>query len=549
MIKVFLVEDEIIIRESIHKMIPWEEYGFTLIGEAKDGEMALPLIKKSKPDVLITDIKMPFMDGLTLSRLVKKEFPDTKIIIISGYDDFDYARQAISLGIEQYLLKPISKAEFLKVLEGIRSKYEKENEQRMYYQKFENEIKAYEKNVQRDFFELMISENVDLEKLYEQADKLQIDIMAQCYNLVLFDIGFETDYRNIEDIYSKDTADVQSRIDEFFIHNQNYQIFRNQQFNYAVLIKGDESEIDELKDNCIESLKEIFEQYHKLEWFVCEGKMVERLSLMHECYKEAMKSFVYRYLGYRYVFSYKDVQKYEADTNMNLKNIDMNAVKQEIIYNFVCNAFEEDVDSFTVNYLNMLGTETVRSKMFQQYILLNLHFCLVSFVEKLGYNKSEMEDYLKDICDERIKSIEDLKQIIGTMLRKGIKLRKESSKGRNQSVVRSALQYMEKNFMDDSITLNRVAGVVNVSANHFSALFSQEMQQTFIEYLTQLRMNKARELLRCTDKRSGEIALEVGYKDSHYFSFLFKKTQGCTPSEYRNQKGIWTVSDSEEVDS
>ena len=124
MIKVFLVEDEIIIRESIHKMIPWEEYGFTLIGEAKDGEMALPLIKKSKPDVLITDIKMPFMDGLTLSRLVKKEFPDTKIIIISGYDDFDYARQAISLGIQQYLLKPISKAEFLKVLEGIRSKYE-----------------------------------------------------------------------------------------------------------------------------------------------------------------------------------------------------------------------------------------------------------------------------------------------------------------------------------------------------------------------------------------------------------------------------------------
>ena len=96
MIKVFLVEDEIIIREAIHKMIPWAEYGFELIGEAKDGEMALPLIKKSKPDVLITDIKMPFMDGLTLSRLVKKDLPNTKIIIISGYDDFDYARQAIT---------------------------------------------------------------------------------------------------------------------------------------------------------------------------------------------------------------------------------------------------------------------------------------------------------------------------------------------------------------------------------------------------------------------------------------------------------------------
>lgn len=102
-------------------------------------------------------------------------------------------------------------------------------------------------------------------------------------------------------------------------------------------------------------------------------------------------------------------------------------------------------------------------------------------------------------------------------------------------MIRTALQYMEENFTDDSLTLNRVAGVANVSANHFSALFSQEMGQTFIEYLTQLRMNRAKEQLRCTDMRSGEIALEVGYKDPHYFSFLFKKTQGCTPSEYRNQ--------------
>lgn len=535
MIKVFLVEDEIIIREAIHKMIPWAEYGFELIGEAKDGEMALPLIKKSKPDVLITDIKMPFMDGLTLSRLVKKDLPNTKIIIISGYDDFDYARQAITLGIEQYLLKPISKDEFLEVLEGIRSKYEKENEQKLYYQKFENEIKAYEKNAQRDFFELLVSEDVDLQKIYEQADRLQIDIMAQCYNLVLFDIGAKSDYQNVGDRYSNDAADVQNKIDEFFINNRSYQLFRNQQFNYAVLIKGDENEIEKLTTECIEFLKTTFEQNGTLEWFVCASKSVERLSLMSECYKEAMKSFAYRYLGYRYVFSYENIEKTEKDEDMNLQNIDMNAVKQEIIYNFLFNALDEEVDSFVKNYLQMIGGEAMRSKMFQQYILLNLHFCLTSFAEKLGYEKTEIDDYLKFIVDERIKSTEDLEKIIGSILRKGIKLREERSKGRNQSVIRTALQYMEENFTDDSLTLNRVAGVANVSANHFSALFSQEMGQTFIEYLTQLRMNRAKEQLRCTDMRSGEIALEVGYKDPHYFSFLFKKTQGCTPSEYRNQ--------------
>ena len=535
MIKVFLVEDEIIMREAIHKMIPWAEYGFELIGEAKDGEMALPLIKKSKPDVLITDIKMPFMDGLTLSRLVKKDLPNTKIIIISGYDDFDYARQAITLGIEQYLLKPISKDEFLEVLEGIRSKYKKENEQKLYYQKFENEIKAYEKNAQRDFFELLVSEDVDLQRIYEQADRLQIDIMAQCYNLVLFDIGAKSDYQNVGDRYSNDAADVQNKIDEFFINNRSYQLFRNQQFNYAVLIKGDENEIGQITAECIEFLKTTFEQNGTLEWFVCAGKSVERLSMMSECYKEAMKSFAYRYLGYRYVFSYENIEKTEKDEDMNLQNIDMNAVKQEIIYNFLFNALDEEVDSFVKNYLQMIGGEAMRSKMFQQYILLNLHFCLTSFAEKLGYDKTEIDDSLKFIVDERIKSTEDLEKIIGSILRKGIRLREERSKGRNQSVIRTALQYMEENFTDDSLTLNRVAGVANVSANHFSALFSQEMGQTFIEYLTQLRMNRAKEQLRCTDMRSGEIALEVGYKDPHYFSFLFKKTQGCTPSEYRNQ--------------
>ena len=102
MLRTFLVEDEVIIRENIKRMVPWEKYGFELVGEAADGEMALPLIRKSRPDILITDIKMPFMDGLTLSKLVKKEIPNIKIVILSGYDDFNYAKQAISIGVEDY---------------------------------------------------------------------------------------------------------------------------------------------------------------------------------------------------------------------------------------------------------------------------------------------------------------------------------------------------------------------------------------------------------------------------------------------------------------
>ena len=103
MLKVFLVEDESVVRESLRDNIPWKEYGFSFVGEASDGEVALPLIRKTAPDVLITDIKMPFMDGLSLSHIVKKEFPSMRIVIMSGYDDFEYAKRAIKEGVDQYI--------------------------------------------------------------------------------------------------------------------------------------------------------------------------------------------------------------------------------------------------------------------------------------------------------------------------------------------------------------------------------------------------------------------------------------------------------------
>ena len=131
-IKVFLVEDERIVREGLRDMIPWEQYGFVFAGEAQDGEVALPMVRRIRPDILITDIKMPFMDGLSLSRLVNRELPDTRIIILSGYDDFEYAQQAIELQVDQYLLKPITKANAIKALEQTKKRIEEEQDQKEY---------------------------------------------------------------------------------------------------------------------------------------------------------------------------------------------------------------------------------------------------------------------------------------------------------------------------------------------------------------------------------------------------------------------------------
>lgn len=123
MLKIFLAEDEIVMREGIRNNIAWQEEGFEFVGEASDGELAYPMIQKLKPDILITDIRMPFMDGLELSRIVKQELPDTSILILSGYGEFDYAKEAISIGVEDYLLKPVTSAQLLEAIRRIAEKF------------------------------------------------------------------------------------------------------------------------------------------------------------------------------------------------------------------------------------------------------------------------------------------------------------------------------------------------------------------------------------------------------------------------------------------
>lgn len=536
MIKVFLVEDEIVIREAIGQMVPWNEYGFELVGEAKDGEMALPMIQKEKPQVIITDIKMPFMDGLTLTKLVKKELPDTKIIIVSGYDDFEYAKQAISLGVEQYLLKPITKQAFIEALEKVREKFEKENSQKVYIEKFQNEMKEYEKNSRRDLFDMLVSGNYSLTQIYDKAERHHMDIMAGSYNLVLFSQETSKNWKGVEDNYSENAADLQTKIDTLFHNQPNELLFRNQLFSYAVLVKGEENQIEQLTKQCVEKLQTTFEQEgEQIQWFICAGEAVNRLSQLPDCYKEAMKKFAYRYMGYSRVFQKENNEDQGNEDVMNVSEIDAGTMNPEVIHNFLCKALESEVVPFVKNYLQMIGENALHSRMFRQYVLLNVHFCAVSFIQQLGYDKKDLGEQVNQFCMDNKDELYHLEELITEILAQGIHLREENCKNRYVGVIRSAVEYMQEHFADEDLTLNTVACVANVSANHFSAMFSKEMKQTFIEYLTKIRMEKAKEYLACTDMRSGEIALEVGYKDSHYFSFLFKKTQGCTPSEYRNR--------------
>ena len=545
MLKIFLAEDEVVVRETIKRMIPWEELGFELVGEAADGEMALPLLLRQQPDLLITDIKMPFMDGLTLARLAKKEIPGLKVVILSGYDDFNYAKQAIGIGVEDYLLKPITKNALIERLSEIRSRYEHEKTQKEYYEKFQREMQAYEKNSSRDFFEALVDGSMDMMEVYKRAEKLGLDIVAEAYNVLIFTMNCDEDFSGQRDEYSSWEAESLELLENFFAGHSSAMLFRSNIFSYGVLLKGQRETIEENTRACVDEIRKILSrQDGRREWFLAVGQSVERLSQIQKSYHTASRAFSQRYLYDENILYYDEMEtmehpggQAETEDNAYLQKVDVNALNPAILQKFLSNGLQEETENFVKDYFYAIGQEPMESLVFRNYVILNVRFSVISFIKGLGCDTNEMESAdTEEVLAESGKNMESAIAYAKKMISQAIEIRDQNSGNKNRSILKTAVDFIDSHYMEEDISLNTVANVANVSSNHFSALFSQNMGQTFIEYLTTLRMNKAKELLRCTGMRSSEIAGEIGYKDAHYFSYLFKKTQGMTPSDYRKAR-------------
>ena len=545
MLKIFLAEDEVVVRETIKRMIPWEELGFELVGEAADGEMALPLLIRQQPDLLITDIKMPFMDGLTLARLAKKEIPGLKVVILSGYDDFNYAKQAIGIGVEDYLLKPITKNALIERLSEIRSRYEHEKTQKEYYEKFQREMQAYEKNSSRDFFEALVGGSMDMMEVYKRAEKLGLDIVAEAYNVLIFTMNCDEDFSGQRDEYSSWEAESLELLENFFAGHSSAMLFRSNIFSYGVLLKGQRETIEENTRACVDEIRKILSrQDGRREWFLAVGQSVERLSQIQKSYHTASRAFSQRYLYDENILYYDEMEtmehpggQAETEDNAYLQKVDVNALNPAILQKFLSNGLQEETENFVKDYFYAIGQEPMESLVFRNYVILNVRFSVISFIKGLGCDTNEMESAdTEEVLAESGKNMESAIAYAKKMISQAIEIRDQNSGNKNRSILKTAVDFIDSHYMDEEISLNTVANVAIVSSNHFSALFSQNMGQTFIEYLTSLRMNKAKELLRCTGMRSSEIAGEIGYKDAHYFSYLFKKTQGMTPSDYRKAR-------------
>ena len=538
MLRVFLAEDETIIRETLRDTVPWARCGYTFVGEAGDGELALPLIQQTRPDVLITDIRMPFMDGLALSKLVLQEFPQMKVIILSGYDDFEYAQTAIGLGVERYLLKPITKSTLMKVLEEVREKIQGERAQQNYLAQFRQEAQDYEQYARRRFLERVVAGQLSVQEIYEQAEKLDLDLRAKSYNLAL--VSAMPESGSASKSYSEPGARIRDGMVAHFLKHPEYILFRWNLTSFAVLLLERQENMEAIMVRCIRKVQELYQTFGpELNWYVAMGTPTQRLSALPGCFEEVSRLWAYRHiLPEQHILTAQTVKSLTGTgSDHDLSGLDMNKVNPAMLTGVLQNASAQEIPSFVDEYTHSLE-DALESGPFCQYLMLSARFTATQFVENLGM---EQREYLGNLSclgmvGQQI-SIDDLKRYLSDILLQAIRLRDRVTGSQYNVQLKQAIRYIDEHYRSEDISLNRVAKEVDLSPNYLSAVFSQEMGTTFVEYLTAKRMEKARELLRSSDLRSGEIAAAVGYKDSHYFSFLFKKTQGCTPRDYRGGKG------------
>jgi len=535
MLKIFLVEDEVVVREGIKNNIDWKAQGYDFCGEASDGELALPMIRKLKPDIVITDIKMPFMDGLVLSRLIKKEMPWIKIIILTGYEEFEFAKEAIKIGIEQYLLKPINGIEILKEVDALAVKIEDEKKEREIREKYEKEMEENSLYERRNLFQYLVTGTKTVEELLELADKLEIDLSSIWYNIMLVQLR---SFEHIQTEYSDTWMKIEQELNSLE-NNEHLLIFDRNMEGWAVIFKGDsEEEMILRQKKYLEDMKNILSEYEHIRYFAGIGIPVNRLRELPNSFEQASRLFAHRYfVKESFILDAQaaaDQEEYLIKDDFNIHNIDVKQIDRNKVREFLKLGEEEEIVYFVEEFFKDLENDAMKSKIFRQYIVMDVYFCVVDFLDGLQVQKEEIKT--PDVNSVVMQSTEEIMEYVVNIIRCAIKLREKAASNRYGDIVDEILHYIENNYAKEELTLNVLAAHVNVSPNHLSMIFSQQTGRTFIKYLTDFRMNKAKELLRCTGKRSSEISAEVGYKDPHYFSYLFKKTQGMTPTQYRGGK-------------
>ncbi|GGA10003.1 AraC family transcriptional regulator [Paenibacillus marchantiophytorum] len=546
MYKLLVVDDEEDVREGVVREINWEAIGLEVIEKAENGREALEMVERLQPDVVVTDIQMPFMNGLQLAEAIRERFPTIKLIILTGHDEFEYAQRAIKLHIDEYVLKPFSAQELVNALLKVKAQIQEEVAHREDVQLLKEHYRKSMPVLKENFLATLMNRKLPRDEVYEKAANYGIDLSGQGFIAAVLSIDGvliqEDDLENRSELaksvslkYSEDQA-----LKYFALLNITEEIAEKRGLG-LVFMHNDEVVVLALRESrdratalqetmkVLEEVRQSVEKYLKFTLTVGIGTVMNEITNISYSYEDAVLALDYRLiLGNNRMICIDDVEKRTVD------KIRFDDVKEHALTRCIKVGTAAEIRE-TMDEL-FQGIEGGVSVKDYQIYLLEILTCILKAAKDSNLNVDEVfgDNFVPFTEINKFTSLEEAKMWLVDLCAKMMTHIATDRQYTYKNLVEMAKDYTKSNYHEGDITINKVCGHLHISAGYFSSIFKKETKMTFVNYLNHIRMEAAKELLRTTDMKALEIAEKVGYADANYFSFSFRKNVGVSPKEYRN---------------
>ena len=533
--RIMIVDDEEEIRLGIIKKIDWESNGFIVVGDAENGQDALEKAEKLQPDVIMTDIKMPFMDGLELGKRLSESMPSTKIIVFSGCDDFEYAHKAIKINVIEYVLKPINSVEFIEVLKRLKSQLDREYDEKRNLQTLYKHYVESLPVIREQFLVGTIEGRISENQWEEQAEKLDIDFKLSYLSVALIHadgalvLGDEGE--NISSI-QKESALVSISIKKIVDESMD-KYCKCISFLYSdmVVVIGN-FDIKEDILSFITGINEVCKIYERIMGLTISagvGYAYDNHSEIRFSYRSAQSALDYSFiLGTGKAIYIDDV---EPDNSIQLQ---FDEQEERTMLNAIKISSEEEITEAIDRLFRKIEDLLIPFNKYRIY-LMEIMTSLLKLVQTYNLDLDEIfgENFN---CYSYLETFDSIHEMKKWFIKKSIKVNSYIKKERVNSsmlLVEKAKHYVKENYSDYDISVEKLCSKLHVSPTYFSTIFKRETEMNFVNFLTTVRLEEAIKLLNTTDDKTYIIADKVGYPEANYFSYVFKRKFGVSPSKYR----------------
>lgn len=523
MYKLLIVEDEPIVRQGITQMINFEEFGFELTAACENGAQAKQIIAQNPPDAIISDICMPYVDGLELCSYVHDQYPNIKTILLTGYDEFEYARQALTAGVLDYLLKPITKKQFKALLEKLKIALDRDYTEKQKYISLESDAYKGEKVAKEQFLNKLVTTPMDTDIFQENVKKLDLPLIAEAY------ITASVKLCESEDIKSKLSQAVNyaayNVADEICGKHPGAVAFQNIDGNTSLIISGQREGLEQFAQLVIEEVYSALTSSLWMEVHIGIGYYVTHIRRLPESYQSAQIALYYQFLSPdKNIINIADMVSQKSSSSFLSQNRVLD----------ITNIILDGDEPLLARQIHTLFTDIRSTYMtFEQCV-----FYLNHLLEKISISVSRTID--RQVVGIAVspgtgkeKTLEQLEHQFLESCQKMLQATKAAPVTQPEKQGEKAAQYIDEHFSDPDLSLKDICSHLAISVSYFSSIFKAYTDLTFVEYLTERRIEKAKQLLKNTDKSIAEISEAVGYKEPHYFSMIFKKSTDMTPKNYR----------------